>query len=91
MSGNTQIKITPKEYLKEGAMVKVTKVTMHQRSDVKVGSVSYGNLKNSLQVGQILSLHNTSFKTTTIKFITQTVASDFIVNTETSVYFVQKI
>ncbi len=91
MSGNLKINITPKVYLPTGTMVKITKVLAFKPSDVKVGSTSYGNLKEDLKVDKAIALNNTSFNTTTVLGVIESRGEDFIVNTQTSVYFVQKI
>ncbi len=86
-----QIKITPKVYLPAGTMVKITKCLAFKPSQVKPGSTSYGNLKDDLKTGHAVVLNNTSFNTTAVSGIIETNGNDFIINTETSVYFLQRI
>lgn len=90
MSDN-HLKITPKVYLPAGTMVKITKCLSFKSSEVKPGSTSYGNLKNDLKTGHTVVLNNTSFNTSTVLGVIKSKGNDFIINTETSVYFLQRI
>lgn len=70
---------------------KVTKVFTFSPSQVQTGAVYVGRLVKNLRVGVELSMENDYLVTSLVSNIYQTPAGDFIVRTQTGIYFVQII
>lgn len=91
----SNIVITPvPTFVAKGTKVKVTKISIRpgQTSKIVVGSVMGGVIENEagLRKGHALTIKGDGH-TSPVTEITQTEAGDFIFQTNTSVYFLQKI
>ncbi len=84
--------------LLKGTMVKMTKVHIFngEKSNVKVGKTYYGALGDELKTLRSMSIVDPDgcsrrINTSSVNKITTTAGSDFIIETDTSVYLLQRI
>ncbi|MBP6904477.1 MAG: hypothetical protein KBB91_00280 [Candidatus Pacebacteria bacterium] len=71
-----------------GTNVKVTKVVAFADSKVKVGSIMQGKLTTKTTANECIRFQNGT-NTGPVKSMNKTVGGDYIVSTETSIYFMQ--
>ncbi len=78
--------------MKKGTYVKLTKVGLlnNQTSSIGIGGVMIGKMESDLQVGKGVFLENSGNTSAIVNTVT-TEAGDIILQTQTSLYLMQKV